>query len=163
MARVARLFLILVVTFAVVYTVGILEQRETPIEVINVEWAGLLPSYSPDLAALAALAALNRDAAAQVALIGLSPVGRRMEIAHATATWLGRRRETLPQVDGYTARQQAILADWQRALTDYADGRPGSLALVQATSQANAALYADMMKEVNTHMPDTKKHEMTQR
>jgi hypothetical protein len=149
MARVAWLFLVSVMTFVVVIGMGNLEGQETPmgIEVRDVEVtqsADGLPN--PD--DLIVLVDFNRDAAAQVALIGLAPTERRADVARAAAAWLGQWRGILPDVDGYTARQRAILADWQRALIDYADGQSGSLARVQAVSEANSKLFGEMVTHI---------------
>jgi hypothetical protein len=90
---------------------------------------------------LSALIALNRQAAAQVARIGLLTTGqRRMSAARHAASWMAWASGALPQVGtgDFTARQRALLDAWRLALEDY------DLAQVRAVSKANAGLYAEM-------------------
>lgn len=91
---------------------------------------------------------VNREAAAQVALVGLAEVSaeQRAKIAQAAATWMGQAVDDLPQAGPYRMRQRAILNDWKRALEGYAAGQAGSLGRIRAASQANAVLYADMLR-----------------
>jgi len=149
MARIARLGLVLVVTFGIVAAMEYLKRQNIPLEIKarDVELTQL-SDLLPNSDDLIVLADFNRDAAAQVALIGLAPAERRADAARAAALWVGQWREILPAVDGYTARQRAILTDWQRALTDFADGQPGSLARVQAASEANRRLFGELVTRI---------------
>jgi hypothetical protein len=90
---------------------------------------------------LSALITLNRQAAAQVAQIGLLPTGQqRTSAAHHAASWMAWACGALPQVEtgDFTARQRALLEAWRLALADY------DLTRVRAVSKANAGLYAEM-------------------
>ncbi len=114
----------------------------TPVQEISV--TGNQPPATVTGDQLPALLTLNRQAAAQVALVGLAGGAGRGVLARSAADWMGRAMVSMPQVDMFTSRQQAVLEQWRLALGEYADGRAGSLARVQAVSKANAELYAEM-------------------
>ncbi len=99
---------------------------------------------------LPALLALNRQAAAQVALVGLARGAGRGALARSAADWMGREIVAMPQTaDEFAARQRAVLEQWRAALGEYVDGRAGSLAQIQAASESNARLYAEMAEIEN--------------
>jgi len=107
------------------------------------------PAFVPvDPVALDSLIYVNREAAAQVAQVGLAevPAEQRARIAQAAATWMGRAANDLPQAGPYRMRQRAILREWKRALEGYVAGQAGSLGRIRAASQANAVLYVDMLQ-----------------
>jgi hypothetical protein len=110
----------------------------------------LRPLPSPPEANLSALATLNREAAAQVAQVGLTPTGARLGAARRAASWMSQAIADLPSADGYTTRQWEILEDWRRALHDYANGRSSALARVRFLSGANVALYEEIVAYLST-------------
>jgi hypothetical protein len=97
---------------------------------------------------LVALITLNRDAAAQVALVGLVPVEDRFAAARNAASWMASLLTSLPPAEPYTPRQRVILQAWQGALSDYANTRSGSLSRIRSTSYANATLFAEMVRQL---------------
>ncbi len=133
------------------------------VQVYDVELTPELTLTPVDPVALDALVYVNREAAAQVAQIGLvADPARRAKIARSAAVWMTRAASDLPpstplpfaplgtvvragQAEPYRTRQRAILSDWKQALDGYGAGRPGSLGQIRAVSQANAVLYADML------------------
>ncbi len=116
------------------------------VQVYDVELTPGLTLAPVDPVALDALVYINREAAAQVAQIGLvADPARRAKIARSAAAWMGKAAGDLPQAEPYRTRQRAILSDWKQALDGYGAGRPGSLGQIRAVSQANAVLYADML------------------
>ncbi len=121
----------------------------TPVQEISAT-SNQAPATATDTAPsdqLPALLALNRQAAARVALIGLTRGAGRGALARSAADWMGRAVASMLQTgDEFAARQRAILVQWQTALGEYVDGSIGSLARVQAVSNANAELYAEMVK-----------------
>jgi len=90
---------------------------------------------------LPALLALNRQAAARVAWVGLAGGAGRGALACSAADWMRQAVVAMPQDtdNEFAARQRVILEQWQMALTDY------DLSQVRAVSKANAELYAEMV------------------
>jgi hypothetical protein len=122
-------------------------RAQNPVPLLQAQAGGRAPvpetaQASPELSALITL---NRQAAAQVARIGLSPTReQRASAARHAASWMAWASGALPEVGtgDFTARQRALLEAWRLALADY------DLVRVRAVSKANAGLYAEMAGEL---------------
>jgi hypothetical protein len=112
----------------------------------SVHQANPTPSPIPPLEHLAALMTLNREAAAHVAAVGLVPVEDRFAAAQAAASQMAGLLVSLPPAEPFTPRQRTILQAWRGALSDYANGRSGSLSRIRTTSYANATLYREITR-----------------
>ncbi|MHC4521276.1 MAG: hypothetical protein ACYTAS_21995 [Planctomycetota bacterium] len=114
------------------------------------DWPRVTPVPSLPNADLDALATLNREAAAQVALVGLAPTENRLGAAQHAVSWMSRAIVRLPKAEGYTVRQWKVLDDWRRLLNDYVNRRSDSLARIMIVSQANSALYRELVMHLQT-------------
>ena len=109
----------------------------------------LTPLPSLRNANLDALATLNREAAAQVALVGLAPTEDRLRAARSAASWMSQAIIGLPQTEANPTRQRKILDSWRQALNDYANGRSDGLVRIRIVSQASVALYEEMVEQLD--------------
>jgi len=157
MSKLARRHGVLLLTLAVALTVthltGHLEHRSPQVQTHEVILLSPVPAPPFELADLLAI---NRGAAAQVALVGLVSAEQRPGVARTTASWMAQAGDALSSGDAYAARQRAILEDWHSALADYVNGRPGGLGRVLAASKVNADLYTEMVMEIDTKTTVTK-------
>jgi hypothetical protein len=122
------------------------EAQGWPMTESSVHQANTTPSPIPPPEYLVALMTLNREGAAQVAIVGLVPVEDRVAAAQAAATRIARLLVSLPPAEPYSSHQRTILQAWHGPLSDYANGRSGSLSRIRTTSYANATLYREMTR-----------------
>jgi hypothetical protein len=122
--------------------------QDSPMTESSVHQANPTPSPIPPLEHLAALMTLNREAAAHVAAVGLVPVEDRFAAAQAAASQMAGMLVSLPPAEPFTPRQRMILQAWRGALSDYANGRSGSLSRIRTTSYANATLYREITQRL---------------